>query len=202
MNCFRYIHILLVLLYPNLVLAQSSDAASDAASDVRELMKSRDQKIKQLLDNEGTNNSVNQRDELKDIVNGIIDFNEMAKTALEVTYDTISVEERIEFVQLFSSIIRDQSLANLEIYRATVSYEKIEGTKDSVYVETLAEWDNVRTPVHYILSRSSGEWKIEDMSIDDIFTAESYNRQFQRIIRSRGFDYLMSTLRKRAGRNS
>lgn len=198
MNCFRYIHILLLLLYPNLVLAQSSDAASD----VRELMKSRDHKIKQLLDNEGANNSANQRDELKDIVNGIIDFNEMAKTALEVTYDTISVEERTEFVQLFSSIIRDQSLANLEIYRATVSYERIEGTKDSVYVETLAEWDNIRTPVHYILSRSSGEWKIEDMSIDDIFTAESYNRQFQRIIRSRGFDYLMSTLRKRAGRNS
>ena len=180
------------------MLAQSFDAASD----VRELMKSRDQKIKQLLDNEGTNSSANQRDELKDIVNGIIDFNEMAKTALEVTYDTISVEERTEFVQLFSSIIQDQSLANLEIYRATVSYERIEGTKDSVYVETIAEWDNVRTPVHYILSRSSGEWKIEDMSIDDIFTAESYNRQFQRIIRSRGFDYLMSTLRKRAGRNS
>ena len=196
MNCFRYIY-LLVLLYPNLVLAQSSDAAAD----VRELLESRDQKIKQLLDNEGTNNSTNQRDELKDIVNGIIDFNEMAKTALEVTYDTISVEERTEFVQLFSSIIRDQSLANLEIYRATVSYERIEGTKDSVYVETLAEWDNIRTPVHYILSRSSGEWRIEDMSIDDIFTAESYNRQFQRIIRSRGFDYLMSTLRNRAERN-
>ena len=49
MNCFRYIHMLLLLLYPNLVLAQSSDAASD----VRELMKSRDHKIKQLLDNEG-----------------------------------------------------------------------------------------------------------------------------------------------------
>ena len=98
MNCFRYIYLLLVTLYPNLVLAQFSDAAAD----VRELMESRDQKIKQLLDNEGTNNSTNQRDELKDIVNGIIDFNEMAKTALEATYDTISVEERTEFVQLFS----------------------------------------------------------------------------------------------------
>ena len=198
MNCFKYIHILLVLLYPNLVLAQSSDAASD----VRELMKSRDQKIKQLLDNEGTNSSANQRDELKDIVNGIIDFTEMAKTALEVTYDTISVAERTEFVQLFSSIIRDQSLANLDIYRASVSYERIKGSNDSIYVETLAEWDNIRTPVHYIMSKSTGKWRIEDMSIDDVFTAASYNKQFQRIIRSRGFDYLMTTLRKRAERNS
>jgi len=198
MRNYRYILFLLVLLFPNLVIAQPSQAAED----VRELMESRDFQIKQLLGAEGSEHSSNQRDELKDIVNGIIDFTEMAKTALEVTYDTISVEDRTEFVQLFSSIIRDQSLANLDIYRASVSYERIDGTTDSMYIETLAEWDNIRTPVHYIMSKNSGEWRIEDMSIDDVFTAESYNRQFQRIIRSRGFDYLMSTLRKRAERNS
>ena len=198
MRNYRYILFLWVFLFPNLVIAQPSQAAED----VRELMESRDFQIKQLLGAEGSEYSSNQRDELKDIVNGIIDFTEMAKTALEVTYDTISVEDRTEFVQLFSSIIRDQSLANLDIYRASVSYERIDGTTDSMYIETLAEWDNIRTPVHYNMSKNSGEWRIEDMSIDDVFTAESYNRQFQRIIRSRGFDYLMTTLRKRAERNS
>jgi phospholipid transport system substrate-binding protein len=197
MRNYRYILFLWVFLFPNLVIAQPSQAAED----VRELMESRDFQIKQLLGAEGSEYSSNQRDELKDIVNGIIDFTEMAKTALEVTYDTISVEDRTEFVQLFSSIIRDQSLANLDIYRASVSYERIDGTTDSMYIETLAEWDNIRTPVHYIMSKNSGEWRIEDMSIDDVFTAESYNRQFQRIIRSRSFDYLMTTLRKRAERN-
>ena len=198
MRNYRYILFLWVFLFPNLVIAQPSQAAED----VRELMESRDFQIKQLLGAEGSEYSSNQRDELKDIVNGIIDFTEMAKTALEVTYDTISVEDRTEFVQLFSSIIRDQSLANLDIYRASVSYERIDGTTDSMYIETLAEWDNIRTPVHYIMSKNSGEWRIEDTSIDDVFTAESYNRQFQRIIRSRGFDYLMTTIRKRAERNS
>ena len=198
MRIYRFIFFLWVFIFPNFLIAQPSQATED----VRELMESRDLQIKQLLGAEGSEYSSNQRDELKDIVNGIIDFTEMAKTALEVTYDTISVEDRTEFVQLFSSIIRDQSLANLDIYRASVSYERIDGTTDSMYIETLAEWDNIRTPVHYIMSKNSGEWRIEDMSIDDVFTAESYNRQFQRIIRSRGFDYLMSTLRKRAERNS
>lgn len=198
MRNYRYILFLFIFLFPNFVIAQPSQAAED----VRELMESRDFQIKQLLGAEGSEYSSNQRDELKDIVNGIIDFTEMAKTALEVTYDTISVDDRTEFVKLFSSIIRDQSLANLDIYRASVSYERIDGTTDSMYIETLAEWDNIRTPVHYIMSKNSGEWRIEDMSIDDVFTAESYNRQFQRIIRSRGFDYLMTTLRKRAERNS
>ena len=198
MQNYRYILLLLFFLFPNFVIAQPSQATKD----VRELMESRDLQIKQLLGAKGSEYSAAQRDELKDIVNGIIDFTEMAKTALEVTYDTISVEDRTEFVQLFSSIIRDQSLANLDIYRASVSYVRIDGTIDSMYIETLAEWDNIRTPVHYIMSKNSGEWRIEDMSIDDVFTAESYNRQFQRIIRSRGFDYLMTTLRKRAERNS
>lgn len=198
MQNYRYILLLWFFLFPNFVIAQPSQATKD----VRELMESRDLQIKQLLGAEGSEYSAAQRDELKNIVNGIIDFTEMAKTALEVTYDTISVEDRTEFVQLFSSIIRDQSLANLDIYRASVSYERIDGTVDSMYIETLAEWDNIRTPVHYIMSKNSGEWRIEDMSIDDVFTAESYNRQFQRIIRSRGFDYLMTTLRKRAERNS
>ena len=192
MKIFTYSYFMFVLFCSNLVFGQTSDAASD----VRSLMESRDQQIKQLLGPEGTSYSSTQRDELKDIVNGIIDFTEMAKTALEVTYDTISVAERTEF------IIRDQSLANLDIYRASVSYERIKGSNDSIYVETLAEWDNIRTPVHYIMSKSTGKWRIEDMSIDDVFTAASYNKQFQRIIRSRGFDYLMTTLRKRAERNS
>jgi len=198
MQNYRYILFLLVFLFPNFVFAQPSQAIED----VRELMESRDLQIKQLLGAEGSEYSSNQRDELKDIINGIIDFTEIAKTALEVTYDTISVEDRTEFMQLFSSIIRDQSLANLDIYRASVSYERIDGTTDSMYIETLAEWDNIRTPVHYIMSKNSGEWRIDDMSIDDVFTAESYNRQFQRIIRSRSFNYLMTTLRKRAERNS
>ena len=45
-------------------------------------------------------------------------------------------------------------------------------------------------------------WMITDMSIDNVSTADSYNRQFQGIIRKRGFDALLTSLRKRAERIS
>jgi phospholipid transport system substrate-binding protein len=38
------------------------------------------------------------------------------------------------------------------------------------------------------------------MEIDDVSTAGSYHRQFQRIINQKGFDSLMNSLRKRADR--
>lgn len=64
----------------------------------------------------------------------------------------------------------------------------------------MAELDEVRTPVDYKMKRQGDEWVITDMSIDDVYTAESYNRQFQRIIARRGFDALMDSLRRRAAR--
>lgn len=197
-NKYLYLTLLLLINVSSALIAQTNSVQSE----VQTLLEVRDQQIKKLLGPEGSDYSDQQRSQLKDIVNGIIDFDAMAKTALEITYDTISVAIRDEFVQLFSSIIRDQSLANLDIYRAVIDYESISGTYDSTYVQTIAEWDNIRTPVNYIMTEQSGDWKITDMSIDDVFTAESYNRQFQRIIASRGFGYLMETLRRRAERNS
>ena len=143
----RYIslHLLALLLMSSPIAAQSSSIQTE----VQTLLETRDQQIKQLLGAEGSKYSDQQRSQLKEIVNGIIDFDAMAKTALESTYDTISVDTRDEFIRLFSSIIRDQSLANLDIYRAVITYEIISGSFDSTYVQTIAEWDNIRTPVHY-----------------------------------------------------
>ena len=197
-NKYLYFTLFLLINVSSALIAQTNSVQSE----VQTLLEVRDQQIKKLLGPEGSDYSDQQRSQLKDIVNGIIDFDAMAKTALEITYDTITVAIRDEFVQLFSSIIRDQSLANLDIYRAVIDYESISGTYDLTYVQTIAEWDNIRTPVNYIMTKQSGDWKIIDMSIDDVFTAESYNRQFQRIIARRGFGYLMETLRRRAERNS
>ena len=141
-----------------------------------------------------------QRDTLKSIINGIIDFEAMSRVALEETFDTISEEQRVEFVDLFSSIIRDNSLTKLDIYRATITYKSISIDDGQALVQTMAELDEVRTPVDYKMKWKSNEWVISDMSIDDVYTAESYNRQFQRIIARRGFDALMESLRKRAAR--
>jgi len=95
-------------------LQQTLFAQVDSSS-VHQLLKERDREIKELLGPEETEYTQQQREQLKDIINGIIDYRAMAKTALAETYDTLSVDQRNEFVDLFSTIIRDQSLNRLEI---------------------------------------------------------------------------------------
>ncbi|MEO9886372.1 MAG: ABC transporter substrate-binding protein [Balneola sp.] len=189
--------IILVILAGSISLVN----AQSAEQEIRTLLEERDQEVKNLLGPKGTEYSDEQRAEIKDIINGIIDFESMAKYALEDTYDTLSTEVQSEFVELFATIIRDQSLNKLDIYRAEVTYNSITVDGNTAEVKTFAELDDIRTPVDYTMVKENGEWVITDLILDEVSTAESYNRQFQRIIKRKGFESLLSTLRKRAARN-
>lgn len=176
--------------------------AQNGEQEIRQMLDDRDEEIKELLGPKGTSYTQEQRDELKEIINGVIDFRSMASYALDDTFDEISSERRDQFVSLFSTIVRDQSLNRLDIYRAEVTYENISVDGDNARVQTIAQLENVRTPVHYDMERKDGQWMITDMEIDDVSTARSYHRQFQNIIRQRGFDALMESLERRAARSS
>ena len=185
-----------VFLIPNQSLAQLD------STTIRTLLEDRDAEIKELLGPEGVEYSQEQRDQLKDIINGIIDYRAMAQQALQTTYDTLSEDQRKEFVDLFSTIIRDQSLNKLDIYRADVKYEQIAVDDSSATVQTLAQLEKVRTPVTYQMKfeGANNQWVVTDMVIDDVSTAGSYQRQFQNVIRKKGYDSLLETLRKRAAK--
>jgi phospholipid transport system substrate-binding protein len=181
----------------------SNDAiAQQDSSTVRELLEERDQEIKDLVGPKGTEYTQERREKLKDIINGIIDYQAMAQYALQETYDTLTTDEREEFVDLFATIIRDQSLNKLDIYRADVRYESIKVNSDTAVVETVVTLEDVRTPVIYDMKyeEDNSQWVVTDMVIDDVSTAGSYRRQFQNIIRKKGYQSLLETLRKRASR--
>lgn len=201
----KKISIALFFLLFSIALFQPTDGwAQLDSSSVRELLEERDDEIKELMGPKGTDYTQEQRDKLKDIINGIIDYRAMAQYALQDTYDTLSTAQKDEFVDLFSTIIRDQSLNKLDIYRAEVKYEQIKVGSDTAVVKTIAQLEKVRTPVTYHMKYKdqNSDWVVTDMIIDDVSTAGSYRRQFQNIIRKKGYDSLLETLRKRASQTS
>lgn len=205
MNFFKnYFPISFIIILGILFIQPADGWAQKDASDIKQLFEERDREIKALLGPKGTEYTEEQREKLKNIINGNIDYGEMAQFALGDMYDDLSAEKQNEFIDLFSTIIRDQSLNKLDIYRAKVTYEDITVEEDSAFVSTIAEMDKVRTPVSYELKYKekdgTQQWVVTDMIIDDVSTAGSYHQQFQRIIRKKGFDSLMETLRKRAAR--
>lgn len=194
---------LIILVYSLLLAIPSMTLQSqDSSDEIRAMLNGRDAEIKELLGPTGSEYTQEQRDNLKDIINDVIYYRAMAQFALGSTYNDISEEQREEFVSLFSTIIRDNSLNRLDIYRADVSYTNIRVDGLEAFVATIAELEDVRTEVDYQMRKINGNWMITDMTIDSVSTAESYNRQFQSVIRQRGFDALLQSLQRRAARAS
>jgi phospholipid transport system substrate-binding protein len=194
----RSLSILALLLGLTLVLSPSTVHAQDAAEqEIRSMLESRDQQIKSILDGDTSSFSAQQRDDLKTLINGVIDFRAMGQVALGPFWKDLNDEQKAEFVDVFRDIVRAQSLADLEVYNSKVTYETIRVDGDSAYVETLTEYEGTQTPVIYDLQKQDTTWVAEDIVVDGVSTAESYARSFQTVVRKRGFDALMTSLKKK-----
>lgn len=187
-----------------LQVAQAQTAGSNAEREaqIRQLLKERDRQIKDILGTQGSFSQA-QREELMTLINGLIDFRAMGRTALGPHWGDLSNDQQTEFVKVFSQVVEEQSLSDLAPYRAPVTYEEISVSGDSAYVRTIAQQQGERIPVEYdLVYRSSedgqgGEWRAEDIIVDEVSTVGGYKRSFRSIIRRHGYQTLMKSLRNR-----
>jgi len=189
------------LAVPALAHAQDEapDEAPDEAQEIREMLTERDREIKDILGNRDSFTQA-QRDELMDLVNGVINFREMGRQALGPHWREISDAQRNQFVDVFSDIVRLQSLSDLGVYNSEVSYEEITVDGDSAYVNTNTIYRGTPTQVEYYMGQTDGDWFVHDIVLDEVSTVGGYERSFRRIINRRGFDALMNSLENRRAR--
>jgi phospholipid transport system substrate-binding protein len=184
---------LLLLGGPTSGWAQGQQSTQD---EIRQMLEERDQEIKTILKGR-TDYTKEQRARLKELINGVLDFEAMAATALGTHWDTLSTDRRDAFVEVFRDVVRAQSMTDLDVYNSKVTFDQISVQDDSAFVRTTTEYEGTSTPVEYVLERQSEEWKAEDIIVDGVSTAEGYARSFQTVVRKRGFAALMTSLEKK-----
>lgn len=192
----RLLTVLLGALLFASAVAVPARAQTAQQNEIRTLLQQRDREIKSLL-GARTSLSAAQKAELKDLINGAIDFEAMGRTALGPHWKDLSAAERTRFVNVFSSIVREQSLADLDLYRTPVAYKAVEVDGTTARATTEITYQDVPATVVYVLGRSAGTWRVHDIILDDVSTAEGYARSFQAVVRKRGFDTLMKSLDKK-----
>jgi len=175
---------------------QPVQAQDNSADAIQQMLEERDQQIKSILQGD-TTFTAQQREELKTLINGVIDFRAMAQQALGPFWADLSDAQRTEFVDVFQDIVRSQSMADLEVYNSEVTYNTIDVSGDSAFVRTATQYRGTSANVEYVLHREDGTWLAEDIIVDEVSTAESYARSFQTVVRKRGFEALMNSLREK-----
>lgn len=177
-------------------LAAPAQAQDRRAQEIRTLLEQRDREIKDLLGNKETFTEA-QRQQLQELINGVIDFEAMGRAALGPHWGDLTPKQRSEFVDVFSQIVRAQSLSDLDMYRTKVTYDEIDVDGDKAHVVTTVTYKDVPTKVAYDLGYGDRTWHVEDILVEGVSTAGGYARSFQSVVRKRGFDTLMSSLHKK-----
>jgi len=168
-------------------VAQTSDTASQEAtrsgeaSDPVEVIRERNERVQEILKRAGDPVDDATREELKDVINGLMDFEELSRRALSRHWNDRSEKEQAEFVEVFRELVRNSSVRKLGIYRAdSVQYEPAEMSEDEAVVRSVAYEKGETVEIVYHMHRVGDEWLAYDFVVDGSSTLRTYRDSFQR----------------------
>ena len=136
---------------------------------------------------------------LKEIINPVFDFEEMARRTLGTHWRRRTPAEQQEFVKLFRAFLEKTYSEKVDLYqgeRAAFGRETIDGD----YAEVESKVVNAKgeeTPVLYRLKRTDNRWNVYDAVIENISIVNNYRSQFDRVITKSSFDGLIKMLREK-----
>ncbi len=138
-----------------------------------------------------TNAEMNKIDQVMDVVKEGFDFQEMSKRVLGKKWRSLSNQERREFVDLFTQLLKYAYVAKLNGYTDQhVEYvkQRIKGNKAEVKT-VLVDGDR-RVPISYIMLLKHEQWMVYDVVVEGVSLVRNYLEQFREIIRKDKFDGL------------
>jgi phospholipid transport system substrate-binding protein len=139
-------------------------------------------------------------DELPDRVAKLIyerfDFAEMAKLSLGKHWNSISEDERQEFVEVFTTYVLRVYKSTLNSYNGEkISYEREVREGDHAQVDTKVMGKDQTLFVDYRLHRLGDNWKIYDVAIEQVSITKNFRAQFNRVIAESSFKGLIERMK-------
>jgi phospholipid transport system substrate-binding protein len=135
-----------------------------------------------------------------EIVDGRLDFSAMARSSLGYNWKKLTPDQQQQFVPLFTAFMEDAYISKISNY----SGQKVQyvgqtsiGQGDAEVKTVVMPADASQQPIriNYLLSQTGGDWKVYDVTVDDISITANYRNQFNHMINEQGFDALMSAMR-------
>ena len=138
---------------------------------------------------------------LKEIVNPLFDFEEMARRTLGPHWRRRNPQEQRQFVKLFHDFLEKIYSDRVDLYAGEkIIYGRESSENDYAQVETsLVNTKGEEVSVVYRLRRSEGKWKVYDAVVENISVVNNYRAQFDRIIDKFSFDELLRLLKEKVG---
>lgn len=140
-----------------------------------------------------------RRKQMEKIVGERFSYEEMAKRSLGAQWAKMDDKQRTEFVDLFMRLLTNSYADKIEGYSGEqVHYLNERKEEDYAEVRTKIASGKTEIPLDYRLLNKSGDWRIYDVVIDGVSLVKNYRSQFDKIIRTSGYDDLVKQLREKS----
>ncbi|RMG45111.1 MAG: ABC transporter substrate-binding protein [Candidatus Dadabacteria bacterium] len=147
----------------------------------------------------GEKNTERRRKKMRETIEPLFDFEEMAKRSLGAEWKKRTPEERKEFVRIFADLLANTYLNRIEkISKSTVKVMDEKVRFPRAIVKTKVEYKGDSFPIDYRLINRHGKWQVYDVVIENIGLVSNYRSEFAGIIRKEKFSGLMERLRNKA----
>ena len=179
-----------------LIVATLFSVSQASAAPLDDVKKTVDEVVRIVADKEMKKNEQKRRQLLKKTIGIIFDYNEMSKRSLGKHWAPLTPEERVQFADLFASLLENSYAGKIESY----NNEKI------VYVKEILDGDHAEIKskvvtakrdeftLDYRMIRQNGRWMAYDVVIEGISLVSNYRSQFSRIIKTNGYAGLVKKL--------
>ncbi|GJQ22403.1 organic solvent tolerance ABC transporter substrate-binding protein [Candidatus Brocadia sapporoensis] len=146
----------------------------------------------------GTEKAHTRRQQLWEEISPIFNFEEMSKRALGQYWKKRSPEEKKEFVELFTIILKDAYIGKTDTYSGEkiVFVKEKQDEKDYASVQTkiITNTGSV-VLVEYRMQSNSGKWKIYDVVIEGVSLVNNYRSQFNNILMKSSYEELVQKIK-------
>ena len=141
---------------------------------------------------------------LRETLNPIFDYEEMAKRALGTHWRRRTPAEQDEFVKLFRDFLERIYSDKIDLYGGEkVRFGREVLDQEFAQVEsTIIKPKGEEIAVTYKLRQINGRWKVYDAVVENISIVNNYRSQFDRIISSSSYEELVKRLQEKAGQDA
>jgi phospholipid transport system substrate-binding protein len=169
-----------------------------APSTATEALKSRDSEIRANIPADGKPVTPPLKKKLEVILTHAVDLEAMAKASLRSRWEEQPKAKQKEFLDVFVHAFRNAISGQIDLYRSSSTEFGAEKMLDqAVEVPTKLIVKGEPTDVIYTMKQQGADWRIVDITVDGVSTVENYRASFAKVIKQKGFDGLITQLKKK-----
>jgi len=143
-----------------------------------------------------------KNEEVRSVVNGFLDFRELAQRALVKHWDGIEPTKRAEFVATLRELVERNYIDQMNgspNYKLSWEKEDRKPTEATVQAQlnTMARGKPLKVAMEYRLVHKQRGWLVYDVVTDEQSLLETYRAEFNKVIKKESFDALLAKLKQK-----